>query len=250
MSSLIYQSQPPDSSLSDFVESFWMLDNPSENKEAVLLPDGRIDLIFSESSTEAFHVVLLGIGTLPEQVTIAEKTKIFAVSFNLLASEYILHQSISGLLNTAEILSCDFWNFNADDFNDFEKFCKKISVKIKEELPTQKIDERKVRLFDLIYSSKGSLSVKVLSEKVVWSERQINRYFNQQFGISLKAYCGILRFRASFQHIKEGKLFPEENFSDQSHFIREVKKLSGFLPKQLSLNKNDRFIQFSVLPKK
>lgn len=250
MSSLIYQSQPPDSSLSDFVESFWMLDNPSENKEAVLLPDGRIDLIFSESSAEAFHVVLLGIGTLPEQVTIAEKTKIFAVSFNLLASEYILHQRISGLLNTAEILSCDFWNFNADDFNDFEKFCKKISLKIKEELSTQKIDERKVRLFDLIYSSRGSFSVKVLSEKVVWSERQINRYFNQQFGISLKAYCGILRFRASFQHIKEGKLFPEENFSDQSHFIREVKKLSGFLPKQLSLNKNDRFIQFSVLPRK
>ncbi len=250
MSSLIYQSQPPDSSLSHFVESFWMLDNPSENKEAVLLPDGRIDLIFSESSTEAFHVVLLGIGTLPEQVTIAEKTKIFAVSFNLLASEYILHQRISGLLNSAKILSCDFWNFNADDFNDFEKFCKKISLKIKEELSTQKIDERKVRLFDLIYSSRGSLSVKVLSEKVVWSERQINRYFNQQFGISLKAYCGILRFRASFQHIKEGKLFPEENFSDQSHFIREVKKLSGFLPKQLSLNKNDRFIQFSVLPRK
>jgi len=250
MSSLMYQSQPPDSSLSHFVESFWMLDNPSENKEAVLLPDGRIDLIFSESSTEAFHVVLLGVGTLPEQVTIAEKTKIFAVSFNLLASEYILHQGISGLLNTAKILSCDFWNFNADDFNDFEKFCKKLSLKIKEELSTQKIDERKVRLFDLIYSSRGSLSVKVLSEKVVWSERQINRYFNQQFGISLKAYCGILRFRASFQHIKEGKLFPEENFSDQSHFIREVKKLSGFLPKQLSLNKNDRFIQFSVLPKK
>jgi len=250
MSSLIYQSQPPDSSLLHFIESFWMLDNPSENKEAVLLPDGRIDLIFSESSAEAFHVVLLGIGTLPEQVTIAEKTKIFAVSFNLLASEYILHQRISGLLNTAEILSCDFWNFNADDFNDFEKFCKKISLKIKEELSTQKIDERKVRLFDLIYSSKGSFSVKVLSEKVVWSERQINRYFNQQFGISLKAYCGILRFRASFQHIKEGKLFPEENFSDQSHFIREVKKLSGFLPKQLSLNKNDRFIQFSVLPRK
>ncbi|SDQ12469.1 AraC-type DNA-binding protein [Chryseobacterium soldanellicola] len=247
---MIYQSQKPDSSLSDYVESFWMLDNPSENREVILLPDGRVDLIFSESVIEPFHVVLLGIGTHPEQVTIAAKTKIFAVSFNLLATEYILHQSVSELLNYAKILPSDYWHFNINDLNDFEKFCEKISVKINEQLYGQKIDDRKIKLFDLMYSSKGSLSVKELSEKVIWSERQINRYFNSQFGISLKSYCGILRFRASFQHIKEGKLFPEENFSDQSHFIKEIKKLSGFLPKELSQNKNDRFIQFSVLPKK
>ncbi|GAA5098561.1 helix-turn-helix domain-containing protein [Chryseobacterium ginsengisoli] len=250
MSSLIYQSQKADPTLSDFVESFWMLDNLSENREVILLPDGRIDLIFSQSLKDPFHIVLLGIGTHPEQVVIAEKTKIFAVSFNLLSTEYILHQSVSELLNDAKILPQDFWNFNVDDLNNFDKFCEKISIKIKEELSTQKIDERKIKLFDLIYSSKGSLTVKELSEKVIWSERQINRYFNQQFGISLKSYCGILRFRASFQHIKEGKLFPEENFTDQSHFIKEIKKLSGFLPKELSQNKNDRFIQFSVLPKK
>ncbi len=247
---LIFQSQKPEFSLSDFVESFWMLDNSSEHKEVILLPDGRIDLIFSQSPTEPLHVVLLGIGTHPEHVIITEKTKIFAVSFNLLATEYILHQSISELLNSAKILPADFWNFNIEDFNDFKKFCEKVSFQIKKELSTQKTDERKLKLFNLIYSSKGSLTVKELSEKVIWSERQINRYFNRQFGISLKSYCGILRFRASFQHIKEGKLFPEENFSDQSHFIREIKKLSGFLPKELSQNKNDRFIQFSVLPKK
>lgn len=250
MSSLIYQSQKADPTLSDFVESFWMLDNLSENREVILLPDGRIDLIFSQSLKEPFHIVLLGIGTHPEQVVIAEKTKIFAVSFNLLATEYILHQSVSEFLNDAKVLPSDFWNFNVDDLNNFKKFCEKTSIKIKEELSTQKIDERKIKLFDLIYSSKGSLTVKELSEEVIWSERQINRYFNQQFGISLKSYCGILRFRASFQHIKEGKLFPEENFTDQSHFIKEIKKLSGFLPKELSQNKNDRFIQFSVLPKK
>ena len=249
MSNLIYQSQKPESSLSDYVESFWMLDNPSENKEVILLPDGRIDLIYSQSAKEPFHVVLLGIGTHPEQIVIAEKTKIFAVSFNLLATEYILHQSVSKLLNSAQVLPTDFWDFNVDDLNDFEKFCEKISIKIQQEL-TQKIDERKLKLFNLMYSSKDNLTVKELSEKVVWSERQINRYFNQQFGISLKSYCGILRFRASFQHIKEGKLFPEQNFADQSHFIKEIKKLSGFLPKELNQNKNDRFIQFSVLPEK
>lgn len=250
MSNLIYQSNQPDPSLQDVVESFWMLDNPSENKDVILLPDGRIDLIFSQSLQEPFHIVLLGICTHPEQIVIAEKTKIFAVSFNLLAAEYILHTSVSELLNEAQRLPLDFWNFSVNDLNNFEKFCQKASKKIHQELQSQKTDERKLKLFDLIYSEKGALTVKELSEKVIWSERQINRYFNQQFGISLKSYCGILRFRASFQHIKKGKLFPEQNFADQSHFIKEIKKLSGFLPKELNQNKNDRFIQFSILPEK
>ncbi|MCH5686581.1 AraC family transcriptional regulator [Niabella sp. W65] len=98
-----------------------------------------------------------------------------------------------------------------------------------------------------MYSTKGDISVKALSEKVYWSSRQINRYFNDRFGLSVKNYCSILRFRASFEHIKEGKLFPQQNFADQSHFIREVKKRSGVSPKELKRNQNGRFIQFSAL---
>ncbi|MGE8425120.1 MAG: AraC family transcriptional regulator, partial [Sphingobacterium siyangense] len=74
-----------------------------------------------------------------------------------------------------------------------------------------------------------------------------NRYFNQQFGLSLKSYCNILRFRSSLDHIAKGKLFPEEHFFDQTHFIKEIKKFSGVVPKELLKNKNDRFILLSSL---
>ncbi len=76
---------------------------------------------------------------------------------------------------------------------------------------------------------------------------QINRYFNQQFGISLKTYCNILRFGASFKHISEGKLFPEQNLADQNHFIKEIKKFAGVTPKVLSKNKDDRFVNISAI---
>src|SRR5690606_27153327 len=101
------------------------------------------------------------------------------------------------------------------------------------------IDGRKQKLFNLVYASNGSLTVNELADSVGWSNRQINRYFNQQFGISLKAYCNILRFRASLLQIRDGKLFPEQNFSDQTHFIKEIKKFSGVVPKQLFKNQND-----------
>jgi AraC-like DNA-binding protein len=245
-----YKIIKPDTSLADFVESFWLLKNHSnDGKEIIILPDGRIDLTFFQSAKIPFQAVLSGIETHADKAVLASKTTMFAISFKLLATEYILQSTISELLNSAKYLPVGFWDFDVNDLENFDLFCKKATQKIQTLLPCE-IDSRKQKLFDLIYASNGTLTVNELSEKVSWSSRQINRYFNQQFGISLKTYCNILRFRASFNHIKEGKLFPEQNFTDQSHFIKEVKKLSGVLPKELKQNQNDRFIQFTTLPKK
>ncbi len=245
---LFFKSVKPDKSLDDFVESFWMLHNPSENDmETIGLPDGRIDLFLSKSDSQPFGIVLLGIGSQPhEQAVIAAHSLIFAISFRLLAVEYFFGESISDILNSGKYLSNDFWDFNENDFKNFDSFCQKATQKIKQLLPKE-IDERKRKLFELIYESNGEKSVKELSEKSFWSSRQINRYFNQQFGLSLKSYCDIMRFRASLDHIAKGKLFPELDFTDQTHFIREIKKFSGVVPKELSRNKNDRFVLLSVL---
>ena len=235
--------------LSDFVESFWMLKNTSDiAHETVGLPDGRFDIIFSYSPNEPFNVMLMGLGTESGQHSIPPKIVMFAVSFKLLAIEYLLDIKAASILNTAHPLPTDFWEIKKSDLNDFENFCKKLSVKMLSQIKPD-IDSRKQKLFDLIYSSNGSLSVEELSDKVFWSSRQINRYFNKHFGLSLKAYCNILRFKTSLHHIKKGKLFPELNFADQTHFIKEVKKFSGVVPMELFKNQNDRFILLSALPK-
>ncbi|MCC3214491.1 AraC family transcriptional regulator [Chryseobacterium sp. X308] len=237
----------PDKEIADFVENLGTFQNLSdEAKEVVIIPDGRIDLFFSQSASEPFHVTLLGLETYPEQRFIAPHMTTFVVSFKPLAVEYILNTSIADLLNIGKELSPDFWNFKADDIKDFSHCCTKATQKIKELLPL-KVDERKRKLFELVYASKGEMSVQELSEKTGWSSRQINRYFTKQLGLSLKAYSTILRFRASLEHIAQGKLFPELNYTDQNHFIKEVKKFSGVAPKELSRNENDRFVLLSVL---
>lgn len=247
---LKYRITKPTNSLTEFVESFWWLQNPTDNnKEIVILPDGRIDLIFTQSQNQAFQATLMGIGTQPDQTILPSQTTLFAISFKLLAVEFFLGKSIAHLLDSAEQLPEKFWDFTGDDFKNLEHFTQRASQKIQAML-TQEVDPRKQKLFDLIYTSNGEMRVKELAEQAFWSSRQINRYFNQQFGLSLKAYCNILRFRASFKHLKEGKLFPQQDFTDQAHFIKEVKKLSGVSPKELRQNQNDRFIQFSTLPSK
>lgn len=250
MDDIEYKVIKPDSSLSDFVESFWMIANLSEeSKEIIVLPNATIDVSLSSSLSDPFHIMLMGLESEAGQTFLKPKMIIFAISFKLLAMEYLLKTSIADLVNEARRLPIDFWGFNPKDLNDFDRFYNKASNKIKE-LIKEKIDKRKQQLFALIYASKGALTVKELSEKVYWSSRQINRYFNQQFGISLKLYCNLLRFSASFEQLIAGRLFPEQNYTDQAHFIREIKKFSGVAPGELSKNKNDRFIQLSALKKK
>ncbi len=236
----------PDASLADYIYCFSALQNLSEINQGVIIPNGRIDLSFSKTKDNQFNISLMGLETKPKLLSTQAISTFFAVSFNPLAVEYVLNHSIADILNNERILPYNFWDFSVNDLEDFDTFCKKISRKIQSLLPKE-IDERKQKLFDLIFATNGEISVKELSEKVFWSSRQMNLYFKQQFGLSLKAYCNIIRFQASLSEIKEGKLFPQLNFYDQSHFIKEIKKYSGASPKELYKNQNNRFLQFSVI---
>lgn len=233
----------PDQSISDFVYCFSSIQNLSAIGQGVIIPNGRIDLSFYKTSDGQFHISLLGLETKPKVTPGQSISTFFAINFNPLAVEYVLGHSVADILDKGKSLPNDFWDFSIDYLDDFNAFCEKATQKIQSLLPKE-IDERKRKLFALVFQTNGEITVKELSETVGWSARQINQYFNQQFGISLKAYCNILRFQASLSHIKEGKLFPQLNYYDQSHFIKEIKRLSGASPKELFKNENRRFLQF------
>ncbi|GAB2684674.1 hypothetical protein GCM10027037_02380 [Mucilaginibacter koreensis] len=244
-----FQQFDPPTSLLSLVDSFWMLVNPTDAAvDVVIVPDGRVDLFFSHSATEPFQVMLSGLESEPNSSSIAPRSTLFAVSLKLPGVEYLLKKPIAELLDDVMFLADDFWGITENDLTDFEAFCQKLSARLVALLPL-KADPRKLKLFNLIYSTNGAIPVNEIADTTGWSSRQMNRYFNQWFGLSLKAYCKILRFRASFSHIKAGRLFPEQNFADQAHFIHEVRKYAGVAPKILYQNKYDRFIQFSSLPK-
>lgn len=244
MKALEFQLVEPENSLIDFVYCFSSMRNLAIEKDVVIIPNGKIDLNFSIDDKGNFQIALLGLETKPKY-TSHHISSFCAVSFNPIAVEYLFNHGVAEIINSGKILPDGFWNITRLDINDFEKFCAKVTDKISSLWPDE-VDQRKLNLFKLIFASNGEISIRELSEKISWSPRQINRYFNQQFGLSLKAYCKILRFQASLPHINKGELYPQLNFTDQSHFIKEIKKFSGVSPKDLHKNENDRFLQFLV----
>lgn len=246
---LIIQSLLPEDAISHFVHSFWMVENKTGAAiPGAILPNGMMDMTLMKIDSTNWERSIRGLDTVSSQVIIAKDAKIFSVGFKLLAVEYLFEDSIKDVLNGGKIISNDFWNFEEQDTESLENFRAKVTQKINS-ISIKSIDDRKKKLFELIYSSHGTITVKDLSEKVFWSSRQINRYFNQQFGISLKEYCKILRFGSSFKDLSEGNLYPELNFTDQNHFIKEIKKYSGVTPKELSKNTDDRFMDILAIKK-
>lgn len=247
---LAFQTRQPPPALAEFVESFWLLVNHSDaGQPVVIVPDGRVDVFFSYSATEPFHALLLGLDTQPDAQVIPPQTRIFAISWQLLGADYLLPIRLADMPQHACHLPLGYLGISAADLTDFASFCAKATDQIQQLLPAE-IDRRKRKLFSLIYATHGTLTVEAYADAAAWSSRQINRYFQQTFGLTLKAYCNILRFRAALPDLKAGRLFPEQHFADQAHFIREIKKYAGVVPKELARNQNDRFIQFAALPKK
>tara|TARA_R110001583_G_scaffold19496_1_gene76261 strand:+ start:375 stop:1124 length:750 start_codon:yes stop_codon:yes gene_type:complete len=236
-------SLEPSKDLSPFIESFWMIENPSdEDEELSTFPDGGIDLYFFHSAEYPLHISLVGLETSAKVGTMPSHSILLGARLKILAAEYLLDMPVADILNDRITLDNGFAGINPDDLQCFNTFCKKLSLYFSSQL-TAPIDPRKKIMSELIYRSKGAVTVTKIAKSANWSSRQINRYFNKWLGLALKSYCDILRFRNSFDSLKMGELFPKEGFNDQSHYIKLIKKYSHLTPKQLAQDENDRFVQ-------
>jgi AraC-like DNA-binding protein len=87
-----------------------------------------------------------------------------------------------------------------------------------------------------ILHGKGYISFKDLHKKLQLSERTFERRFKQSIGISAKLFARICQFQDSLNQLRKNdyqKLSDvayENNYADQSHFIRSFKEFSGVSP--------------------
>ncbi len=246
---MYYKESKPKGFLKNFIQCFWYYKTTEEGIQHTILPDGYFDLIAEFEDDVLSLVQLTGIWTSPKHLDIPKNKTYIAIRFKLLAAEYLFQRELKSILDTSLSLPFEFWNIDSYQSNEFEKFVSNSTSRIENSLKHWKeIDNRKLKLFDLVYQQQVK-TVAEVSEKVSWSSRQMNRYFNAQFGFSLKEFFNIVRFKSSYKHISKGLLYPENEYFDQSHFIKEVKKYSGVTPKELHRNKNDRFLQLATIKK-
>ncbi len=246
---MIYFQQQAHPNLRDYVRCYWKIENNKKDfRSYTILPDGFFDLLICYHNDNLDGVFLTGLWDHKTNVVISPETTIYGVQFRLLAIEKIIQESITPLLNNIKRLEKSYWGL--DEFNKnvdayfFEYLNQSLLSCIEEHSP---IDPRKSILLKSINQTKGNKTVEYYSQKANWSKRQINRYFQSTFGLSLKSYCSIRKGAATYSQIRKGQLYPQQGYFDQPHFIKGIKKITGFTPKALLKNENDRFLQFSII---
>ncbi len=236
--------------LSAFVKYFWTYEHEQDDVEYTILPDACFDLVVDYEYNILQNIYLTGLWTEPIKLTVTKGTTLMAVRFKVLASEYLLKREIKTLLNGMTILPRAYWDIHLVRSFEFEKFVAELSILFTDTInQLSNLDNRKIKLTNLVYSE-NVISVKELSQQVGWSSRQINRYFNQQFGLSLKTLLNVVRCNATYPDIVAGRLYPDKAYTDQAHYIKEIKKYTANAPSQLQKNENDRFLQLSAIKSK
>ncbi|GGB81373.1 AraC family transcriptional regulator [Flavobacterium suaedae] len=239
-----YYEIKPSEFLKSFIKCFWFYENDVETTHTIL-PDGYFDIIATVEDEQIVSLTLTGIWNTPKEVKLHKNTTIYGIRFKLPAVEYLFRKEIQSILNTFNELPLHFWGINTTSYTSLEQYVEYISNYIETVAEkTAKPDDKKILLFRLVYQ-KQTFSVKEIAEKLNWSSRQINRYFKSQFGITLKDFINIVRCNSAYKDIAKGNLYPQNNFYDQAHCIKEVKKYTGTTPKKLYKNDDDRFLQLS-----
>lgn len=237
-----YYQQLPSEPLNDFIFTFWKTENNTVSEcHYSVMPDAGIELIIAILPGKPSQTHLFGLATHIVNITIPAGAVLFGIRFKLLAVEYLLQTALP--TNSIQELPSGFGGVELQAETPLAVFVDSLNAYLYAQINSMTVDPRKRTLLSLVYTAKGAITVHALALETGWAARQINRYFSTTFGLPLKEYLEQLRFFSSLPQISEGNFYPQENYYDQSHFIRQIKKHTGSTPKQLYQQRAVRFVQ-------
>ncbi len=96
---------------------------------------------------------------------------------------------------------------------------------------------------NLIIKNAGRISVKDLANDTHYSEKHLNRFFQQYVGTSIKTFSRIVRINHILRLMDSmdgtmAQLAQIGNYFDQSHFIHDFKSICGVTPQEYIHNKS------------
>jgi AraC-like DNA-binding protein len=104
-----------------------------------------------------------------------------------------------------------------------------------------------------IVGSPNQCSIKAISDKVGYSQKHTIKLFKENVGVTPKEFLRVIRFQKAIQQIENqisvdwSQIAFDCGFYDQSHFIADFKRFSGFTPSEYINKKGDILNYIPVL---
>lgn len=260
-----YQEMPPPSYLKHHVRYFWTLESSGTEPLPLIfgpVADGCPGLIIQQSPNSTF---LLNDKQLPDLLLYGQTTKYTPLHLggtycsigvccypNALKSIFGLNAD--ELTNTCvdmNLLSAAKDFYLSEKLSDVPSLAGKmdvISAFLFHQINKNEGGTDDITQFALtqIIQSHGSISLKELQEQLQLTERSFERRFKQGVGISPKLFSRICRFQKSLAQLRSNdysKLSDiafENDYADQSHYIRVFKEFAGVSPYQYQKKSSEK----------
>lgn len=216
-------------------ECFW-IGGRSGEPHYEILPDGCMDVVF-EFAPARNRVLLFGTTTRSTAFAVAPEAEYFGLRFQPGCAPAALPARPAEIADRHEDLP-DFLGIGADQLRDAGSAPARRAL-LEARLTTIAGPLREtavVRAVRLIRRNRGRIGIAELAQACNIGARQLERQFVQQVGVSPKSFCRFTRLRSAFDafagraHGNLADLAAELGYTDQSHFIRDFKSLTGRTP--------------------
>lgn len=135
--------------------------------------------------------------------------------------------------------------------NDRHEVRDKVSVIQEQLVHLLRMNDRRNAIVDYCVQSlratNGLMPIARLAEKTGYSRRYLGMLFARHVGLAPKVLAGIFRFQKFYRKWAEGQSFDDlkddlyECYSDQSHFTNEFRRMTGYSPRQFSMQVSNEF---------
>jgi AraC-like DNA-binding protein len=259
---MYFQKHNPNLFFSNFIDCYFTIDTSLLNAsvEDLVVPDGTFGLIFIDTKNSIRRSLSTVTESIPLQRTSVFGQKTHAVNYHITPVDskiFGIKIKPSGMfLFTKEAFEIK------DLFEDIHSLNNKELIAIEQEIFDAKTIQNKIDiiegyivqrlkssqidsdlelmrcLLNFIFEHKGNIRFDFLVKHFDLNYKKVERLFMKYVGMSPKSYIRIIRFNACINLSKINKTYSltelalDNGFFDQSHLIREFKKITSLTPKQ------------------
>ena len=242
-----YTEYAPCPALRPYIACFWSMEGSGRGGAVRVIPDTCIDIIIEVNhSRQTIKTRLCGLQDFsvlkPLRMTGDEVTS-FAVRFHFWAARLFLDLNLRDLYNQVWDLELVQPGFTADF--DIFFYYRSVGARIAwmerfmlEKLNPDQYDPNLYNAVEYILKTKGNAAVKELCGHTCVGQRQMERLFLRDIGISMKRTASLVRYQNVWREIVGQKEFQIQDavyrygYSDQSHLLNAFRRFHGVWPDQ------------------
>jgi len=258
-----FERRMPSTALQPYIKWFWQIRTDhklAQTRQEFMHSYGALSTIFNwedalqfDNQGDSNPIIVEEIHPVSRQLVLTGKLHLFGILFRPGGASRLFNRPVIEMINASQLSLLNMHELH-EYLGSYPRIDDKVSyleAKLLGSAPGLDITHPILpRAIALIERSRGQAPIPIIASQVNMSERQLERLFRDQVGLSPKKYSRLIRLHHTRTALKQldtssfADIALISGFHDQAHFNNEFKKSIGITPKEYLARHKERQMQF------